>query len=139
MKPISKPPIEMLFILLGLATALPIILLVIAQIGGWSQLAQAYRASKRLRGKAWRFQSMTLGRWTGYKWIVTLGSNPEGIHFSLLYPFSIGHPALFIPWSDLDINPDQGGRTLLRLKRFPELWVEMKTNLLKELRAAADQ
>ena len=41
-------------------------------------------------------------RWgANYKSCLTIGADPAGLHLSPLFFFRIGHPPLFIPWTEI--------------------------------------
>lgn len=92
--------------------------LLIARLGGWSQLAGRYRVAKLPDGKVRYFQSATISRVglpCNYGACLTMIVNEQGLGlvvFPLLRP---GHPPLFIPWTDF-YNPRQ--RTVLRFWKF---------------------
>jgi hypothetical protein len=39
--------------------------------------------------------------WVNYGSCLTIYNGPEGIYLSVMWPFSLGHPPLFIPWGEL--------------------------------------
>ncbi len=72
----------------------------LARIGGWSRLAEAYQSQAQFTGKKWYFQSCQLGL-TNYNGALTVGSNYYGLYLAVLLLFRVGHPPLLIPWSDI--------------------------------------
>ena len=67
----------------------------------WSELARVYAVGdKPFEGRLWRFQNVTVNRWTQYNHCVTVGANREGLRFSVL--LNILHKPVLIPWSDLE-------------------------------------
>src|SRR5262249_25216809 len=72
-----------------------------AQLGGWSALAAHYRTRAPFAGKRWRMQSITMHGWVGYNGGVTVGANADGLYLAM--PMLVGHPPLFIPWTDLSL------------------------------------
>lgn len=80
------------------------VLVLISFISGWRELAQYYRYKGQQIDKKRYMQSGTM-RWAmGYKSCLTIGANFEGLYFSTFFIFRIGHPPLFIPWSDIKIG-----------------------------------
>lgn len=73
----------------------------LAAMGGWNVLAKHYSARTSFLGELFWFCSGKLGGLVNYGSCLTLGSNSQGLHLSVLFPFRIGHPPLFIPWSDI--------------------------------------
>ncbi len=81
----------------------------VARLGGWAKLATFYRFSGPFDGQCWRFQSAEL-RWKmGYNNCLTVGANSAGLYLSVLFLFRLGHPGLFIPWTDISITPGKRG------------------------------
>ncbi len=92
----------LIFFPLGVMLVLVIInlgLYLVARFGGWYELAERFPETTRFDGKEWRFRCMNLGKYAGYKNIVTIGTNARGLRFSLPWFFSCGHVPFFIPWS----------------------------------------
>jgi hypothetical protein len=90
-----------ILVIAGIWVALSIAL---ARAGGWAALAAVYRAPEAFGGKRWRFQSAGM-RWrTNYGACLTVGANAEGLYLAVPFPFRIGHPPLFIPWTDISVT-----------------------------------
>ena len=70
-------------------------------LGGWARLAEDYRSDSDIDGSVWRFQSGTFRFGVRYNGVLTIGSSPSGLHLRVLFLFRMGHPPLFIPWSDV--------------------------------------
>ena len=70
---------------------------------GWRELAQYYRYQSQRIIKKRYFQWASM-RGVNYRSCLTIGSNAEGIYFSVLFLFAAGSPRLFIPWSDIKIT-----------------------------------
>jgi hypothetical protein len=72
-------------------------------ISGWQWLAESYRSRDRFAGKKRGWQSGTLGCISmNHCW--TLGANDSGLYLAMNFLFRIGHPPLFIPWSDIEVG-----------------------------------
>ena len=69
-------------------------------ISGWRSLAEHYKATQPFSGERWHLRSGSMGL-VSYGSCLTLGANTEGIFLSVLFPFRVGHPPLFIPWSEV--------------------------------------
>jgi hypothetical protein len=69
-----------------------------------------------------------------------VGSDPAGLHLEVLFPFRPGHPALFIPWSDVTVRDDRksvrGGITL-GFSRVPEVPLVLSGKLVEQLADAS--
>ena len=72
----------------------------IAHVFGWSSLARHYRAADRFTGKLRHFRSGKIG-WSNYSGCLTVGANSEGLYLAVIFLFRVGHPPLFIPWTDI--------------------------------------
>jgi len=95
----------------------------IARISGWRALAESYPVSSDFSGKWLRFQSASL-RWSSnYTGIVHFGADAKGLTLSVLFMFKPGHPPIFIPWTDIQVQ-SQGGifpNLRLRFSRKPDV------------------
>jgi hypothetical protein len=76
----------------------------IALASGWRRLAQRFRCERGFDGKLWRFQSGAMRWGTAYRGILTLGANQSGMYLAIFVLFQIGHPPLFVPWSEITVN-----------------------------------
>jgi hypothetical protein len=70
-------------------------------LGGWHSLARHYRQLRPFGGKLWHFSSGSLGL-ASYSLFLTLGASPEGLFLAVSFPLRLGHPPLFIPWSEVE-------------------------------------
>lgn len=74
---------------------------VISLVGGWRELASQYHMEHPFSGELFRFQSAQMRGRMNYNGCVTVGANVEGLYLSVLFVLRLGHPPLFIPWSDV--------------------------------------
>lgn len=72
----------------------------LAQLGGWSTLAERYRARNENTGKTFHMRSAKFGL-VNYSSCLSLTVNESGLRLAVLFPFRIAHPPLFIPWSEI--------------------------------------
>jgi hypothetical protein len=86
--------------------------LLLSLIGGWHRLGQSFRASEWPSGRRFLVQSGSVGG-VGYRNCLTIYSSPEGLYLSVMLPFRLAHPPLFIPWEEIHD---------IKARRF--LWVE---------------
>ena len=79
---------------------------VISIVGGWRQLAKRYRRAGPISGTVWRFQSAAMYRLaeSSYGGCLTVAANEEGLGLSVFFPFRVGSPPLFIPWSEMLVS-----------------------------------
>lgn len=100
------------------------IFFLIGRISGWATLANFYRFSGEFMGERWQFQSAQM-RWKlGYNNCLTIGVNETGLYLSVFFLFRVGHPTLFIPWTEISTNKKKGYfRTYMefRFKQAPAI------------------
>ncbi len=75
-------------------------LFLIAQIGGWSRLAQRYMTTRDAEGQVYRRQTGQLG-FARYRSCLTIGLSKEGLFLKVSPLLRLGHPPLWIPWCDV--------------------------------------
>lgn len=75
--------------------------LVVSTFSGWRKLALLYPATASLikPDTVHRMVTAKMGA-SRYKGSLTVGFSPEGMHLSVMVLFRLGHPPLFIPWSE---------------------------------------
>lgn len=75
----------------------------LSQVGGWSRLALRFSASQRLRQPAGTRHSGLTGMVgvVSYRNVLTLHVDRDGFFLEVMALFRIGHPRLFIPWSEI--------------------------------------
>lgn len=73
----------------------------ISYISGWAALAELYRSDDSFEGERWQFQRGQMRYAMRYNNNLTIGADQRGLSLSILFLFRAGHPALFIPWSDI--------------------------------------
>ena len=106
---LTYPNAKFLIILAGFVLLWCVISYTVAMLGGWQTLAQRWRATEAFAGPKHYFCSGQMRWWIGYRSALTLGSNMHGLHMSVMAPFRLGHPPLFIPWTTVRIVPDRKG------------------------------
>lgn len=85
-------------------------------LGGWHALAHRYRCESDFSGERWRFRSGKM-RWNlGYSSCLTFGANRDGLYLAVFFPFRVGQPPLFIPWSEITVRRER--RSLMWRTRF---------------------
>ena len=73
-------------------------------LGGWTSLAGKFRAKQRADGKRFRFVSGSMGARVfpvSYGGCLFVTVNEAGFGVSILFPFRLLSPPLFIPWSQV--------------------------------------
>jgi hypothetical protein len=95
------------FIPFAVAIVIPLfwcfVIWLLSFMSGWHELAQKYRAQQPATGKVWlsQYGFVNGGR---YGNVLNITTNEAGLFLETMALFSINHPRLFIPWSDLH-NP----------------------------------
>lgn len=79
----------------------------IALMSGWHKLARRFECEQGFEGERWRFQSAGMRWLTAYRGILTLGANQSGLYLAVLVFFRMGHPPLFVPWSEITVSERQ--------------------------------
>jgi hypothetical protein len=115
----------------------------IAMIGGWRELAVDYRAADHIAGRQWWFQSAHLGCHFGaarYGSILFVTAGSEGLRLSVGFPFGFAHPALLIPWKDMQVERGTGWFgykfVVLHLAKTPQVPIVISGRLADQIRDA---
>ncbi len=79
----------------------------ISHVGGWQRLAKRYKAGEYrvVTGDLHKGVQGMVGI-ANYKGTLTLHFNAEGFFMEVMPLFKIGHPRLFIPWSEISARKD---------------------------------
>jgi hypothetical protein len=100
-------------------------------LGGWHRLAKRYRARSTVRGSAWTapFAKSHCYATQFYGFYLKVTANEDGIGLALPFMFRVGHPALFIPWSEIVVSRTRRLWVFERI-RFtfpvvPRVWLEI--------------
>ena len=75
-------------------------------------------------------------RMTNYNNVLTIGANREGLYLSVLFIFRLGHPPLFIPWTETAFKEKEGkfyDRCELRFARCPEIPFIISKKLMQKI------
>lgn len=123
------------FILAGLGIWI-VMGIFIARVGGWASLASVYGYSGEFQGEWLRFQSARMRWGTNYGNCLTFGPNRLGVCLSTLIIFRLGHPPLFIPWTDISVSEQRGrwfNSVVLRFRRAPSIPLQISEQLARWL------
>jgi hypothetical protein len=118
------------------------IMMIVARIGGWRELADKYPQTHIIDGTTWRWQHLGLRRGVSYNMIVTVAASAEGVRFHLPWMFRAGHRAIFLPWNELTItrrNRMFGVVVSLQPAGTPHIPVHMTAKLAEKLKAIAGE
>ena len=80
----------------------------ISTTGGWKKLGRDYRAAAPFDGKKLWFKNAGMRYWTNYNNCLIVGVNKYGLYLAVIPIFRLGHPPLFIPWTE--ISTEAGSR-----------------------------
>lgn len=105
LEPFSIPAYILIFIVLWICVCQ-----LISTAGGWRILSRDYRAAASFDGKKLWFKSAGMRCWTNYNNCLVVGANKYGLYIAVLPIFRVGHPPLFIPWTE--ISTEAGSRRL---------------------------
>ena len=100
-----------------------------------------FRMEGEFTGQKWKMQSARL-RFTRYGNVLTIGANQTGLFLAPFVLFSMGHPPLFIPWTEIsNVRPV----TILLFKfvamhlgQEEQIPFTIGENLANQLKALAD-
>jgi len=90
-----------LFLILLAAILAVVVGLSVSHLSGWASLAEHFRCDEGFSGDRLRFRSAAMRYGSHYGNCLTMGANPRGLFLSMSVPFLVGHPSLFIPWSEI--------------------------------------
>jgi len=83
-----------------LITSLCMLFLLFPLFSGWRVLAQRYQTSEPPPQDLHSFQSGRVGL-VVFKSVLNVGTSDRGLYLSVFFPFSLAHPPLLIPWSEI--------------------------------------
>ncbi|MFN2285772.1 MAG: hypothetical protein ACK2UQ_15245 [Anaerolineae bacterium] len=72
-----------------------------ARESGWAEIAHLYPAQRYFRGQWKHFQGGRFNQQTVFGNLLNVGANSNGIRLSIILPFRVAHPPIFIPWEDI--------------------------------------
>lgn len=77
----------------------------LAVLSGWTRLARTFRATQRPEGRRFWFVSGSVGRGllpVSYRSCLSVSVGDTGFGLSVLFPFRLFSPPLFIPWTAVE-------------------------------------
>ena len=110
--------------------------LLLSWIGGWRALGERYRATQRFTGARFWMKSAGMRWGVGYRSSVNLGADSSGLFLSVFPLFRVGHPPLFIPWSDISFSRERGwllGGVRLQFRGVPGVSLLIPTKLATKI------
>lgn len=97
-------PVPLMLILLYPVGLFCAVFFIISRVGGWNLLAQRFRADEPFYGESWRWQSARFRRWCNYNNCLKVGADQGSLSLSVMMPFRLFHPALLIPWQEIEVE-----------------------------------
>jgi hypothetical protein len=91
---------------------------IISRVSGWALLSRRFSTPEPFNGKTWGWQSARFRGWCNYNNCLNVGANPEGVYLSILLPFRLFHPALMIPWREIEVETGKALFGLYDTARF---------------------
>jgi hypothetical protein len=131
-------PLVLAGIILFAGAFLCLIFYLMGRLGGWARLAEDYRSDNEMPATRFRMRSAMV-RWAHYGNCVTFGVDARGLYLSS-FGALLGHPPLFVPWSDVSVTPKKvwwGRYAELRFRRAPEIPLLISERLSNQLNSAA--
>lgn len=109
----------------------------IAQMSGWSKLADVYPARIPFNETCWSMQSGRF-RWnSGYSGILRVCADGQALHLSVFPLFRPGNPPLSIPWEDVTAVP-YGFGVELRFYRAGNVPLRISRRLAEQVAQASE-
>lgn len=115
------PPVEVALLFLALAPALWLLILSLAaRLSGWSRMGARFGSPGPFAavGERVRFASARIG-WANYSGALEVRASPSGLYLAPIFPFRPFHPAIFIPWREVEALARARGGSELALRSLP--------------------
>jgi len=117
---------------------------IIALLSGWIVLSRRFRVSGAFFSYQWPFQSVRMRTPLGtYSNCANFGADDGGLYMAVFPIFRIGHPPLFIPWSEIQVFSGDRGlifkKRKLLLGRQERIPLVVSLTLAQNLKEAAGQ
>ena len=106
---------------------------------GWRMLGRRFRTEQPFLGAKWNWQSAGM-RFTRYNNCLTVGADPMGIFLKTMFMFRPGHPALFVPWTEIAVSSRStifGRYPQLLLGSSEQIPLTINATLASRLKSAA--
>jgi hypothetical protein len=111
-----------------------------SRITGWHALAERFSLQGDFPREEWHYRSAVMRNGTHYNNCLTVGASPVGLYLSILWPFRIQHPNLFIPWNQISISRTKvlfWDMVRFQLGRENPIPFTIRPNLAEKIRQAA--
>jgi hypothetical protein len=116
----------------------------LSYMSGWRDLAAVYRSEQPFDGRLFWMRSGTMRYRTNYRNALNIGVSSTGLYLSVFFMFRIGHPPLFIPWSDVSVSEGRkyflsGTTKVLTFTKAPGVTLELWEKQAHQLKMAAEE
>ena len=78
-----------------------------SRLSGWNSLVRRFRANEPWSGESWGWQSMRFRGWWSYNHCLRVGATQESLYVSIFWLFRLFHPALVIPWREIEMETEK--------------------------------
>jgi len=126
-------------IVLAIALFWSFVVRMVSLASGWRLLGRRFRTEQPFMGAKWNWQSAAM-RFTRYNNCLTVGADPMGIFLRTMFMFRPGHPALFVPWTEIGVSSRStifGQYPQLRLGSSEQIPLTINATLASRLKSAA--
>jgi hypothetical protein len=131
-----NPAVPIFIFLIFFVTLWCVTSLFTGRLSGWAVLGRHFASTLPFPSQSWRWKSARMRWGANYKNCLSIGADAAGLYLSSLLFFRIGHPALFIPWSEISFR----GRRRILFVEFVELEMGREEKIPFMIRASlADQ
>lgn len=101
----------------------------LAWASGWQALAERFRSARPVDGERFRFVTGWIGASKSfpvhYRGALFITVSGEGFLLSMFFPFRLGSPPLFIPWTEVESVTEEAAwfvdRAVVRLRGSPTI------------------
>ena len=135
-------PLMIILAFIGFALFWLGIVWLIAWVAGWPQLHEKYPGKQGWNEQCWSLQSAVFRAWVSYRNILKVCVDPEGLHLSVMFPFSVSQKPLFIPWIDVTVTKKRWGFVNgfeLRFQQVPNVPIRITKSLAKRIAEGANE
>lgn len=110
------------------------VMFVLSHWSGWRQVAQVYPRCTPAPDADRGIGSIAFTRWGGYNNCIRWHADDDYLHLRIIPPFSMFHPPLSIPWTEIDIEPSRHWLGLATLHFGGRTWRVTAGMVRRELR-----
>ena len=130
-------PNQFLRVLLEVAYVWITISFLLSIIGGWFSLSRRYKSPRTYYEDRYSFQSAAFRYVVSYNRCLTIGGDEQGLHMSVMLPFRLFHPPIYIPWNDITKGKRESRLfgIRLRFRKTPSVPIALTSFIVQQLEA----